>query len=361
MVIWRSKAGYSALIVFLSMCLLVACSKSEQEYFASGLSLLDSNPKKAVEELSKSLYPEDPDLPSYWFAQVMNQDRYEARGRAYLALGQIENAESDFKRLWPDNLGDLRISLGDHKAAIAAYSEHIANPWDGNPLQAATSYISRGKAYTETGDYDNANADLDYALDITLNRLELERIVGCPDLGIMDRPLGEHYCGTDAQIEEYKSIQGWVSTTTAILAYKSRAEMFMATGEYSQALRDYKAATSYDDSSHGSLMLVSWLGLGNAHRVLENTKSATIAYTTVIEAINSWPELYGETTSHNYHLHSSVSVLSDAWKFRGEIYIEDGFQELGDKDLSTACMYGVRYTNVLVGQSGGLTFEGCNP
>jgi len=361
MIVWKSGMRYFIILFFLSMCLLIACSKSEEEQFSIGLSLVDKDPQRAVEELSKSFYPEDPDLPSYWFAQVMNQGRYDARGRAYLTLGQIENAEADFARLWPENLGDMRFRLEDYEAAIASYSEHINNPLGGDSLNAISSYISRGNSYMKTGDYHNAIADLDHALDITLKWLDLEIIVSCPDLDIMDRPLGEHYCGTESQIEEYKSSQGWVNTTTAIKAYKSRAEIFMATSKYLQATSDYESATSYDDSSHGSLMLFAWLGLGNAHRASGDTRNAAIAYTKVIEDVTSWPNFYGEEVANIYRLNPSTSGLADAWKFRGEIYIEEGYQKLGEKDLWIACMYGVRYTGTSLAPGGGLLFDGCAP
>lgn len=117
----------AVLWISLLMFLLMACGKTEDEHYRLGLSLVDEEPQRAVEELSKSFFPEDPSFPSDWFAQQSNQDRYSVRGRAYLNLGQFENAEADFAQLWPDRLGDLRFSLAEYEAAITAYSEDITD------------------------------------------------------------------------------------------------------------------------------------------------------------------------------------------------------------------------------------------
>ena len=73
----------------------------------------------------------------------------------------------------------------------------------------------------------------------------------------------------------------------------------------------------------------------------------------VIEAVIRWPDDYGEHRSYlgtphegnpsgvyrGYRLNHSVSGLAEAWKSRGEIYIEEGHRELGEGDLWTACYY----------------------
>lgn len=172
-------------------------------------------------------------------------------------------------------------------------------------------------------------------------------------LDLRYRPLGELDCGTEAEIEEYKSSRFGGRIFTAIVAYQSRAEVHVSPGNYSQAISDYESATGYDNGSHGSFMLFVWLVLGDTYRAVGANTDAIIAYTKVIEAVIRWPDDYGEDRSYlgtphegnpsgvyrGYRLNHSVSGLAEAWKSRGEIYIEEGHRELGEGDLWTACYY----------------------
>ena len=108
------------------------------------------------------------------FTKAMQLDTYiyyyDKRGYAHHALGQYENAVSDYTKAIkfdPEygrtyyNRGNSYEKLGQYQNAIADYTKAIkVNPYNGS------AYTSRGNAHQELGQYQTAITDYDKAIQL---------------------------------------------------------------------------------------------------------------------------------------------------------------------------------------------------
>ena len=98
---------------------------------------------------------------------------YTLRGRSYLELNDLENAESDFKKALRTSkkekrtylgLGTLNSKKGDHKEAIANFEKSI----ELDP-QFAVAYVSLGFEYHMIGEYQRSIEYYNQALELRPN------------------------------------------------------------------------------------------------------------------------------------------------------------------------------------------------
>jgi len=140
--------------IFLVLTFLCSTAMSETaadwNYKAS--LLWDTNPKKAIEYLNKSIKLKSDDYGTYYL-----------RGTAYFKLVQYQRAIEDYNeviRLKPNyvevyyNRGLAYDKLGQYQRAIENYTESIRlQPND------VDSYVNRGLAYSNLKQYQRAITD----------------------------------------------------------------------------------------------------------------------------------------------------------------------------------------------------------
>ena len=103
-----------------------------------------------------------------------NEDYYNGRGNAYYWSQRDAEARADYLRvleLHPEagyaynNLANLYANIGDYEQAITYYDQALAFPSGNDEI----TYVNRAIIRMDTGDYEEAQADLDSARDINAN------------------------------------------------------------------------------------------------------------------------------------------------------------------------------------------------